>query len=421
MFEFTQLGVVVFVFGFLYLLTLGRYLVPARIDPGEELTEEYEMEEFLTEVVVGEDSRFVGETVDAVLEYSDLDLDVVQVIRDGEQFMEPLDVKTIEKGDHLLIRADRETLLEVIEHEELRFLPNIPMDEAKLEEPYKGQSLVEVVVPDGSILVNESLESVNFLDRYDASVLAVRRGEELAHSRMDEININAGDMLLLLTTEDSLERLRTNANFIIAQEYEPSDFRQSKTLTALGILGAVVTLAATGLLPIVVSALAGVVAMVLTNCVKPNEVYDAVDWEVIFLLAGLIPLGTALQETGSAQWLAYRVLDVTGGLPLVVILAVFYLMTACLTNIISNNASVVLMIPIAVDVAQQLGSNPFAFVLAVTFAASTAFMTPVGYQTNLMVYSSGGYKFRDFLVVGAPLQVLLAIVTPLGISFFWGL
>jgi di/tricarboxylate transporter len=160
--------------------------------------------------------------------------------------------------------------------------------------------------------------------------------------------------------------------------------------------------------------------MVATGCVRPNEVYEAVDWSVIVLLAGLIPLGMAMERSGTAAYLAQGVTQWSEGLPAIALLLVFYVFTSIVTQVISNNASVVLMIPMAVEAAEITGSDPFSFVLAVTFAASGALLTPIGYQTNLMVYGPGGYRFTDFLRMGAPLQVLLALATCGGIWMIWG-
>jgi di/tricarboxylate transporter len=183
---------------------------------------------------------------------------------------------------------------------------------------------------------------------------------------------------------------------------------------------AVIGVAALGLLPIVIAALGGVVAMVVTGCLKPNEAYDAVSWNIIFLLAGVIPLGLAMQRTGGAEFLAALLVGSADVLPVLAVLGLFYLLTGLLANIITPVASVVLMIPIAVDTASRIGANGLTFLLAVMFAASAAFMTPIGYQTNLMVYGPGGYKFTDYLRVGAPLQLLLTVVTTLGLAYFWG-
>ena len=212
-----------------------------------------------------------------------------------------------------------------------------------------------------------------------------------------------------------------NNNFIITKKKKKSDYRSSKIGIVISIVAAVVALAAFKIVPIAISALAGIITMVMTGCLKPSELYEAINWEVIFLLAGLIPLGIALEKTGTASFIANKLMFFADFLSPILMLTLFYIFTAVLTNIISNNASVVLMIPIAIEAADKIGANPFAFVLAVTFAASTAFLTPVGYQTNLMVYGPGGYKFRDFFLVGAPLQLIYAVITPLLISFFWGL
>jgi len=420
MFEFTQLGIVVSIVGTAYLLTVGRWLTPERIKPRQDLTEEFEMGEYLTEVVVREDSPLVGQQVRRALEETDFDIDLIQLIRRGEVFLEPLGPKQIQPGDVFAIRTDRDTLVELLDVEGLDVVPTA-VDESELEAGEARQNLVEVVIGPGSSLVGESLASASFRQRYNATVLALRRGEELFRRRMDNVTLRVGDTLLVQATADSIERLDANRDFIVAQEIEQHDFRGEKTPLAVGIVVAVVGLAALDILPIVVSALAGSLAMVATRCLRPGELYDAVQWDVVFLLAGVIPLGIALESSGGAALLAGLVVAVGDLLPLVGVLAVFYLITAILTNVISNNASVVLMIPVAVEAAQTLGANAFSFILAVTFAASTAFMTPVGYQTNLFVYGPGGYRFSDYLRVGGPLQLVFAAVTTVGIAAIWGI
>jgi len=421
MFEFTQLGIVVTIVGTVYLLTVGRWLVPGRIQPREDLTDEFEMGEYLAEVVVRDDSPIVGQTVHEALETTDFDVDVVQLVRDRRTFLEPLGQKSIRVGDVFAIRTDRDTLVDLLDLDGLDVVPDVEVDDAELERASDQQNLVELVVAPGSSLVGETLGSANFRQRYDATVLALRRGRELFRQRMDRVSLKVGDTLLVQATVDSIDRLDVNRDFIVAQEVERPDYRKSKIPVAVGIVAAVVGVAALTQVHIVVSALAGALAMVLTGCLRPGELYDAVQWDVIFLLAGVIPLGIALQQTGGADLIADLFVLAAPGLPAILVLGLMYVVTAVLTNIISNNASVVLMIPVAVEAAGQLGANAFAFVLAVTFAASTAFMTPVGYQTNLLVYGPGGYRFTDYLKVGAPLQAVFAVVTTLGIAYFWGL
>jgi di/tricarboxylate transporter len=420
MFEFTALGVVVSIVGVVYLMTVGRRITPERIKPRVDLTEEFEMGNYLTEVVVREDSPLVGQRVGTALSETAFDVDLLQLIRGDRVFLEPLGPKEIQAGDVFALRTDRDTLVELLDVEGLDLLP-VRVNEAELEVADEGQNLVEVVVSPGSSLVGESLTSARFRQRYDATVLALRRGGELIRRRMDNIRLRVGDTLLVQATEGSIERLDANRDFIVAQRVERQDFRRSRIFVAIGIVIAVVGLAALDVMPIVVSALAGGLAMVLTGCLKPGEVYDAVQWDVIFLLAGVIPLGIAMQETGAAALVAEFVVASAAALPITAVLGLFYVVTALLTNIISNNASVVLMVPVAVEAARDpaVAADPFSFIMAVTFAASTAFMTPVGYQTNLFVYGPGGYRFTDYLRVGAPLQLVFAIVTTLGIMVFF--
>ena len=434
MFEFTQLGVVVLLTGVVYLATVGWYLVPERIKVTDQLIDEFEMGEYLTEVVVREDSVLVGMTVEEALRELDpdtdtgsSDTDLVQLIRDKEAFTEPLARKRIRPGDILVLRMGRERLLDLIDAEGLDLAPDAEVTDERLDadeedlEPETDQSLVEVVVSPEASIIGKTLEGLRFRERYDATVLAIRRGEKIIHARMDERHLRGGDTLLIQATDDTIQRFVNDRDFVVAQRITRPDFRTERIPVAVGIVAAVVALAALDVMPIVVSAFGGIVAMVATGCVKTDEMYSAVDWSVVFLLAGLIPLGVAMERTGAAEWLASVIVVYSGGLNPVLVLGLFYIFTALITNVISNNASVVLMIPVAVDTAQARGADPFPLVLAVTFAASTAMLTPIGYQTNLMVYGPGGYRFTDFFRVGAPLQVVLTVVTTVGIVFFWGL
>jgi len=419
MFEFTKLGVVVFGVGAIYLMTIGVRLLPERIPAEEDLVEEYALQEYLADVAVPANSSLIGQTVEDALGDDDLDIDVLQLIRDGERYADPLARKEIRERDTLRLRTNRETLERIMNAEGLTLVGG-PQTEADLNPDEDEPVLVEVVIPSGSFLVGETLASSTFRQRYDANVLAFRTRGDVVRDRFEDINIRVGDTLLVQAPPDSLTRLVENEDFIVAHEFDEVTYRSEKIPFAVVIIAGVVALPALNVFPIVVSALAGVVAMVLTGVLEPTELYSSVDWNVIFLLAGVIPLGIALQQTGAASLIGGAVASTATILPAIGVLWVLYLATGLLTSVISNNASVVLMIPVAASAAQSIGANAFAFVLAVTFAASTAFMTPVGYQTNLFVYGPGGYRFSDFLRVGAPLQLLLSIVTVLGIAIFWG-
>ncbi|HKL88183.1 MAG TPA: SLC13 family permease, partial [Salinibacter sp.] len=377
MFEFTALGAIVLVTGWIYLLTVGHRLVPERIKPQEDLTEEFEISGYLSEVVVTEESPLVGYTVRQALEQLELDVDIVRMERDGKAFAAPLGSKQFRPGDELLLRTNRDTLMQLIRTQKLEPEARTKtFREKDFEIERKGEALAEIVLLSDNPLVGETLRTITFAQRFDALVLAIRRKGELLYDNVDQVPLQGGDTLLVQASGQALKQFERGRSFVVIQADEEASFRTEKLPLALGIIGLVVGLAALEVVPIMVSALGGIVAMVATGCVRPNEVYEAVDWSVIFLLAGLIPLGMAMERSGTAAYLATAITDIGTSLPALVLLFVFYIVTSLVTQVISNNASVILMIPMAVEAAQITGADPFSFVLSVTFGASCALLTP---------------------------------------------
>ncbi len=423
MFEFTHLGIVVLLVGSAYLIFIGRYLLPDRRADAQLVPDAPESETYLIDVRVGASSPWAGQSIGQIERDTSDDIDIVEGHRDDESLAEPLASALIEAGDVLLIRAPPEKILQILTMGDGLSLISIDEETVRADaaQQLPGEMIAEVVVVPPVHAPRDTIESKAFRGKYDVVILGIRRGDEFIHDRLDERSLQGGDTLLVLTDSPALRRLNASREFVVLQEVEPTDDRSSRIPLALGIVAGVVLVAATGAYPLLVAALAGVIAMVLTGCLRPTELYDAVDWSIIFLLAGVIPLGVALERTGGAKFLADVLVGWAGTFPPIVVLALVYLLTTILTEIVSNNASVVLMIPIAVDVAQQVAANEFAFILGVTFAASTSVLTPIGYQTNLMVYGAGGYQFTDFFKIGAPLQIILTVVTTLGIALFWGL
>ncbi|WP_132057102.1 SLC13 family permease [Halorussus amylolyticus] len=421
MFQFTPLGILVLAVGSAYLLTVGQWLLPSRIPP-HDLTEEFGLRGRLARVYVPPGSPLVGQPISDARTNG---LKVLQIIRGDEAFVATRTDRQIEGGDVLTVRGEDESVRAFVERADLRRLPRAEVTEAELALGEGRGTLAEVVVAAGSDLDGRAVGETKLGERYDATVLAVRRGDELFVEHVADVVLTEGDGLLLHATQVGLDHLEETGDLVVTETVgdgaraEPDPIDRREAGLAVGIVAGVVAVAAAGLLPISIAALGGVVAMVVTDVIRPADAYDAVNWEVIFLLAGVIPLGLAMQETGAAAFVAGYVTAAAGVLPVLATLALFYLLTGLLANVITPVASVVLLLPIAVDTAGEIGASAFAFVLAVTFAASTAFMTPMGYQTNLMVYSPGGYKFTDYIKVGAPLQLLLAVVTTLGIAAIW--
>jgi di/tricarboxylate transporter len=448
MFEFTGLGVVVLLVGVAYLLTVGWRLTPARVPVDADPVEEFDLEDHLALLDVPDDADGVGESVDAFDE-AHPEVRVLQVRRDGEAVAEPFDGLTLAPGDTLVVHGTLQATNRFREATGLRQRHREAVTEATFEATTDDDTLARAVVPENSRFVESTVAGTGLLDHHRSTVLAIRREGDLIRTGLAETVLQRGDLLLLQTNDAAIDYFVDTGELLVADENaleaalegefdadagaatdadpdadaDPEALAPlaPKTPLTLAIMAAVIGAAALDLLPIVIAALAGVFAMVVAGCLTTGEAYDAVSWNVIFLLAGVIPLGLALDATGGATLLADLLVSTEAVLPLVGVLFLFYLVTGLLSNVITPVATVVLMIPVAVDAAVELGANEFSFLLAVTFAAATSFSTPVGYQTNLMVYGPGGYEFTDFLRVGAPLQLLLAVVTTAGIVVRWGL
>lgn len=437
MFEFTPVGLLVFVVGATYLLFVAPKLLPARIQPGRSLTERFAVREYLNRLRVRESSPLVGEHLDVLLDANGSDLHVVQLRHhdpndpdaDPEVFVPGRDDATIEVNDRITVRANLQTVNQWATENDLAQRAREEVVDDDLHRPDEERSLVTVVVPEGSAFIGETPKEARFREWHHTTVLGIRRGSTLLRESVDDTPLEQGDALLVQAEQDALDFLQSEGDLVITnahgREYGAERTIESpklspKTPIALGIVGAVIVAAVLGT-PIVIAALAGIVLTIATDCLSTGDAYDAVSWNIVFLLAGVIPLGRAMQATGGAQYLGDLVLLSAEFLPLIAVLGLFYVLTGVLANIITPVASVVLLVPVAVDSASRLGSDPFSFLLAVMFAASTAFMTPVGYQTNLMVYGPGGYTFGDYVRVGAPLQGLLAIVTTIAIAGYWGI
>ena len=424
LFQFTSLGIVTFLIGLAYLAFIAPRLLPNRKDlTSDRVSEDYGLEDYVTEVVVKPSSKLIGKTLRSAQLRTDFQVDVLEIIRNGERLTQPVAERRVCADDILIMRGKTEDVLKIRTEQDLDLLPDVKFNPQNLEQELSSanEGVAEVLILSNSRLIGTTLKDLKFRQRYNLTVLAIRRGEELIRDRLDRVRLKFGDLMLVQGAKQSLLGLQTTRELLVIEQKKPEAIRRDKAWIAIAIILGVILLAAFDLLPILVSALIGVVLMIVTGCLQPGELYGAVRWDVIFLLAGLIPLGTAMENSGATQWLADNLLAVGGNLNGYWILLFFFVITSLLTEILSNNASVVLLIPIAVKVAESLNLNPVAMMFAVTFAASNSFMTPIGYQTNTMVYSPGGYKFSDFFRVGAPLNLIMAIVTPLLIMSFYGL
>jgi di/tricarboxylate transporter len=424
LFQFTLVGLITGTVGLLYLAFVAPRWLPQRQALGTEpVLDCYGLNDYISEIVISPGSKLVGKSLQSSQLQRQFDMDVMELIRDGAHFPQPIADKLLQVGDVLLVRSKPECLLQIKATQGIAILPEIQFGRSQAEPALTSgeEGIAEVLILPNAEIVGSTLQESRFRQRYNATVLAIQQGQSVVRDRLGRVPLQFGDVLLAQAPKQSLLGLQTQPGFVLLRQKEMETFRQNRAGMAIAILLGVILLAALEWLPILISAWIGVVLMLLSGCLKPGELYSVVRWDVIFLLAGLIPLGIAMENSGATQWLADRLVTLGGNWSGYALLTLFFVMTSLVTEILSNNACVVLLLPIAAKVAESLSLNPYAFMLTVMFAASNSFMTPIGYQTNTMIYGPGGYRFADFLRVGTPLNALMALITPPLIIAFYGL
>jgi di/tricarboxylate transporter len=412
MFEFAPLGLIFTGIGLVYLLTIGIRMIPDR-RPAADPADAYRLSAYITEVVLTERSKAVGKRLMDADFVRELGLEVLDIWRDGVRLL-PLPDRILQAGDLLRVRCNLERLQRLEGAYGLKLVADAPAHAT--EEP---PLLVELVLTPSSSLVGQTLRSSRFRNRFGATVLALRHRQEMALEQFADIPLQAGDAIVVQIERERLQELLRLPDFILVSQVEAARPRPVKALLAGLIMAGVVLVASIGWYPTAVAALVGALAMVLTGCLKPDEAVQAIDWRLLVMLGAMLGLGIAMETTGAARWLTVNLVGALGALGPIVVLAGFYLLTSLLTEVMSNNATAVLMAALAIEVAAALGVDARPFLFAVAYAASASFMTPIGYQTNTMVFGVGQYQFGDFVRVGLPLNLLFWILATLLIPRFW--
>jgi di/tricarboxylate transporter len=416
MFEFAPLGVIMFSVGLAYMLLIGIRLIPERWPEGE-LTDTFNLRDYLTEIVLLPDARSVNCRIKDAPIVHELDIDIIEIRRDEGEIHQPTRDVILRAYDVLLVRCDLEKIRSLQERQGVRLKPQAKWgDESLTSEDYL---LIEAVVSPISSLIGTTLKQANFRDNYGATVLAMRHRGRLLREKLSETVLIAGDLLLIEIHRDRLNGFKNRADFIVTTETETVEFRRNKAAIAVLLVVGVVVVASLHIVPIVVATVAAAIVLVLFKCITLDEAYTAIDWKIIFLLAGVLSLGVALENSGAAAMISLNVISTVGTFGLIALVSAFYLTTSIATEMMSNNATAALIAPIAIATAATLGVNPQPFLVAVTFAASASFMTPIGYQTNAMIYGPGQYKFVDFVKVGLPLNVICWLLATALIPVFW--
>ncbi|GAA5232049.1 sodium-coupled transporter [Verticiella sediminum] len=417
MFEFTPLGVICMVVGCLYLLTIGRWLLPDT--KASELADSQEIGKYVTELRVMPDAKLLGQTVGEAKLGEEYGVFVLELMRGDEEVWSPRS-QVLEEGDVLLARGEWSKLEELCKSQGLELNARTKLKHRRNKDDEDvPQVLTEVMIAPRSRASGSTLATLDRRWQHDATVLAIHRRGQILREKLKDVRLMVGDVLLMTTSETEMPALRKDANVIVLSERNDDPPKGWRAPFALVTMVLVIGISAIGWLPISITALAGAVAMTLAGCLDADDVYDAIDWRIIILLAGLLPLGVAMSQTGAAGFIVENTIGLVASHGPLVVLAVLYLMALLLTEFMSNAAAAVLLTPIGMSTANMLDVNPTPFLIAVTFAASTSFSTPVGYQTNTMVYSAGGYRFVDFIKVGLPLNLIFWVLGVIFIPILW--
>lgn len=415
LFEFAPLGLIMSTIGILYLTGVSGWLLPKRRGTYQQI-DKYRLADYLAELTVKKDSLLIGKKWKKIETKHIKDIDLIKLIRGKKATWRP-SATLIREGDILLVHSNAEKLIKMKDNFRLQTRAEAVIDDRKMSSD--EVKLIEALVPPRSSLEGRTLLTSDFLRRFKCIVLAIQRRGKILRERLEDIHFDDGDSLLLQCDRENVDRLLKSRDLIVTNELTELHLRKDRAAIALGLVLLVVALAAFKIVPILTAVLIGAVGMVLGRCLTLEEAYQSIDWKVIFLLGGVLPLGLALQQSGTAAWLANTALRPVIDLGPVSVLAILYLITAVLTEAMSNVAAAVLLAPIAFSLSIVLGVSPRPFLIAITFAASTSFATPVGYQTNTMIYAPGGYRFLDFIRVGTPLNVLFWIAAILFIPLLW--
>jgi di/tricarboxylate transporter len=420
LFDYTPMGLIIFFSSISYMVLVGRHLLPAytsHTHDRDNLTQEYHLRDYLTELHIQAESPLVGKRLIDTRLGEEYDLTIVGVLRQGEPNLGILPGLRLNAGDILLVNGSSEKILQVGKAYQASLLSEIVTD-ATLR---SGESTVaEIVVSQLANFTGQTLRDMDFRDRYGLTVLAIWRGESPILDRLANVRLRMGDTLLVQGRRERIEAIRDDHAFLLLRPPESLP-RLKKAPINLLIFVSMITAVGFGWLHIAAAAVLGAVLTILTGCLTMDEGYDAIEWKSVFLIAGMLPMGIALEKTGTARYLSDSIVLLVGGLGPRGVMIGLIVLTTSLTAFMSNAAAAVLVAPIAIQTALGLGVDPHAFVMGVAIAASNSFVTPISHQSCVLVYGAGGYKFTDFTKVGLPLTLLIWLLSAIFLPIFFPL
>jgi len=413
MFEMTIPGLIFATVGMIYMAIAYRFLLPNRHSLSSMLDNQPKRK-FLAELTISEGSKYIGESISSIKEISKK-AKIIDIIRNGESATTDLKKFILQQNDCIVIEANAGEVIGLKENGKLDFT-NLNSDISKVSAEEKVT--LEGSINSNSSLIGKKLSSLNMHRKYGVYILAVHRNEDQKED-LNNIVLKFGDTLLIEGSAENISELLDRGNIVNIASPQEKPMLKSKAPIAILTIISVMALSAFEVMPIASLALIGAVTVMITGCVETEEAYRSIDWRILFLIFGMLGLSIGLQKTGAINLIVDQIITLVGGMGPLVILAAVYVLTSILTEMVSNNAVAVLLGPIAINLATQLGFDPKPFLMAVLFAASASFATPIGYQTNTFVYGAGGYKFTDFLKIGVPLNIIFAIVAIIILPIFF--
>jgi di/tricarboxylate transporter len=420
MLEFAKFGIIKFVIGLVYIFTIGYKLLPTRVAKSSSI-EDYSLDGYLTEFRVNENSPLCGKTLLDRKINENYDVIVLDVIRGGEIITSNLRGLALQKDDVLFVKGSFDNFQRLKEIENLALLTDEKLTQEELEQ--ENHILAECLVTDNSELIGQTLQDANFRRTFGSFVLAIRREGEVIRRKLAHFILKPFDTLLVYGPKDRISQLASKEGFIVLGKADANLDSHPLWWLSIATILCAVGLAIFKVVPIVVGVILGVITLLLARVITPNEAYSSIHWQVIVVIAAFLPMGVAIQRTGLDVIIGNGIGSIVNLFPEHLIpyflLAIIYLITMVLTEIASNAATAIIMTPITLTLAASFGFDPKPFIFAVCYAASASFITPVGYQTNLMVYGPGGYRYSDYIKVGLPLGIILWIVSVLVIPMIW--
>ncbi|WP_188606444.1 SLC13 family permease [Aquaticitalea lipolytica] len=415
MFEFSGAAICLLVVGFAYMFIIGPFLLPKRKDEDNELTKK--AEQYITELTVEEGCADINKPIIKSKLVIDFNVNILSIMREGSLRYDLGPETILLKDDVLKVVVPPQTLHRLLDIKgyKVRGSKRIKNPEVKSD----NYNVYEVIIPFGSSLAEGSLKSLRFNRRYNMSVLAIRQRGEIILDKLSSVKLMEGDMLLVLGQKEEIKNLESKKLVVTLSEYQKKKTNFRKAIPAVLIGIGVVLAASLNLTSILISAMVGALLMVLTGTLKPIEAYNAVEWKVIFMMAGVLSMGTALEKTGGAKLIADFIQSTLGQYDPHITLSLLYLVTFISTNLISSKATAALLTPVVISLSSIMEISERPFLVAVMFACSLTFMTPMSYPTNTMVYAPGNYKFNDFLKFGTPLNLIIWLAASFIIPYFF--